>query len=342
MYLLNKKHFLSFLISRSFLVVLTTYLVACAPTKTHTDPQMNSKSNATSHRRPIQGISESFFKKMKEVSDLLSPDYATLGYVEPDYVLAKAKLKDMELFCETSCNEYEKSHIYLYYAYIFYQEGDLQVSKDMNDRVVTFSPKIPVATELNALVLSAAIEYRLGRPQEVKPYLEKIKALSPKRYQELTSLRAVVLHYEEKYDEALKLVDISISKSGKPLNSKELYQLKLDILNKVDMGGMKAVVEEKIAELEKPNGDYLPIVKVAPSYPKQAILDNIQGFCTVEYTVLTNGKTTDLKVVECSNEIFIETSLKTAAKFVYKPKEVDGERVEVPGVRNRFIFEIKQ
>jgi len=88
------------------------------------------------------------------------------------------------------------------------------------------------------------------------------------------------------------------------------------------------------------DGDYLPIVKVAPKYPSRAAARGLEGYCTVEYTVTVTGETRDVKVVDCPDSIFASSSVKAAEKFKYKPKVIDGEPIEVPGVRNRFTFQM--
>lgn len=88
------------------------------------------------------------------------------------------------------------------------------------------------------------------------------------------------------------------------------------------------------------DGDYLPIVKVAPKYPARAANRGLEGYCTVEYTVTKSGETRDVQVVDCPDTIFASASVKAAQKFKYKPKVIDGEPIEVPGVRNRFTFQM--
>lgn len=87
-------------------------------------------------------------------------------------------------------------------------------------------------------------------------------------------------------------------------------------------------------------GEYLPIVKVAPIYPASAASRGIEGYCTVEYTVTTNGSVRDVSVIddECSSTAFRRPSVEAARKFKYKPRVVNGEAVEVTGVRNRFTY----
>lgn len=90
------------------------------------------------------------------------------------------------------------------------------------------------------------------------------------------------------------------------------------------------------------DGEFLPIVKVAPIYPPRALSNRIEGNCTVVYTVTINGSTRDVKVVEdmCTHKAFYRASVEAAEKFKYKPRVIDGEPVEVHDVHNRFIYEI--
>lgn len=89
-------------------------------------------------------------------------------------------------------------------------------------------------------------------------------------------------------------------------------------------------------------GDYLPIVKVAPIYPQRALSRGVEGFCVVQYTVTRQGTIRDPVVIEsmCSSSLFHRASVQAALKFKYKPRVIDGQAVEVPGVQNKFTYEI--
>jgi len=91
-------------------------------------------------------------------------------------------------------------------------------------------------------------------------------------------------------------------------------------------------------------GDYLPIVKVAPIYPNRALTRGIEGFCVVQYTVTSLGTTKDPVIVEsqCTSSLFHRASLNASLKFKYKPRIIDGQAVEVPGVQNKFTYEITE
>ena len=91
-------------------------------------------------------------------------------------------------------------------------------------------------------------------------------------------------------------------------------------------------------------GDYLPIVKVAPIYPQRALSRSIEGYCVVQYTVTKNGTIRDPFVVEdqCTSSLFHRASIQASLKFKYKPRVLDGQAVEVPGVQNKFTYEIQE
>lgn len=87
-------------------------------------------------------------------------------------------------------------------------------------------------------------------------------------------------------------------------------------------------------------GEFLPIVKVAPIYPVSASSRGIEGECAVEYTVTATGATRDPHVVEgqCTHSAFKRPSINAAKRFKYKPRIINGEAVEVKRVRNIFIY----
>ena len=89
------------------------------------------------------------------------------------------------------------------------------------------------------------------------------------------------------------------------------------------------------------DGEYLPIVKVQPVYPRRALSRGIEGYVIVEFTVTKQGTTRDIIVVESTSGMFESAAIKAASKFKYKPRVVDGQPIEVPGVQNKITFEIE-
>ena len=89
------------------------------------------------------------------------------------------------------------------------------------------------------------------------------------------------------------------------------------------------------------DGDYLPIVKVAPVYPRRAVDLGIEGYVIVEFTVTKSGSVKDPVVIEYHpSTIFNKAAIAAALKFKYKPRIVNGEPIEVRGVLNKITFKL--
>lgn len=100
--------------------------------------------------------------------------------------------------------------------------------------------------------------------------------------------------------------------------------------------------------------DYLPIVKVMPVYPQRAAAKSLVGWVLVEFTVTANGTVIDPVVIDncaiislqhaympCDNQpnrIFDKAALRSALKFKYVPKTINGVPIDTVGVRNLFTF----
>ena len=89
------------------------------------------------------------------------------------------------------------------------------------------------------------------------------------------------------------------------------------------------------------DGEYLPIVRVAPQYPSRAAENGIEGWVLVEFTVTAEGTAADVIVVESSHQMFERNAVKAAERFKFKPRVVDGEPIESLGVRNRIEFKLE-
>ncbi len=86
---------------------------------------------------------------------------------------------------------------------------------------------------------------------------------------------------------------------------------------------------------------YQPLSKEAPDYPERALDKNIEGDCTLEYSVNTQGRVENPKVLDGCHPLFMRPSLAAANTFRYQPRIVDGKAVVVPAVRNTFHYRIK-
>ena len=99
--------------------------------------------------------------------------------------------------------------------------------------------------------------------------------------------------------------------------------------------------QQAAAQAAADTRQYLPLSKQAPDYPQRALDKNLEGDCTVEYTVNPQGKVENPKVLEGCHPMFMRPSLAAADTFRYQPRMIDGKAVSVPAVRNTFHYRIK-
>jgi len=92
--------------------------------------------------------------------------------------------------------------------------------------------------------------------------------------------------------------------------------------------------------LEVSDGEYLPIVKVAPVYPMRALQRKLEGYVIVEFVVTSAGTVRDVTVVESTSPMFEQAAIDAALKFKYKPRVIDGTPIEVAGVQNKITFKL--
>ncbi len=88
-------------------------------------------------------------------------------------------------------------------------------------------------------------------------------------------------------------------------------------------------------------GDYLPIVRVAPVYPARALSRGLEGYVDLSFTVTTAGTVKDPVVIQSTSSLFERAAIRAVLKFKYKPRVVDGVPVDVPNVKTRITFKIE-
>jgi protein TonB len=167
--------------------------------------------------------------------------------------------------------------------------------------------------------------------------------------------------YEQQDVENRKIADIVVPEKDIEVNVKEQKPEKvedpeepppdiepMDMDLDMDMNvvntapGASVEVSISASGMSSGDGEYLPIVKVAPIYPRRAQTRGITGYCIVEYTVTRSGSIRDARPVDCQRSgVFESASVKAAEKFKYKPRVVDGEPIEVAGVQNKFTYELE-
>ena len=76
-------------------------------------------------------------------------------------------------------------------------------------------------------------------------------------------------------------------------------------------------------------GGVIPIVRIAPQYPRKALMAKIEGWVKVKFTITSSGTVTNPEVVDAKpRRIFDREAIRAILKFKFKPKVVDGVGVE--------------
>ena len=68
----------------------------------------------------------------------------------------------------------------------------------------------------------------------------------------------------------------------------------------------------------------------------------LEGYVILEYTVTKQGTVRDPVVIESSSSLFERSAIRSAERYKYKPRVIDGEPVEVPGVRTKISFKLAE
>ena len=131
-------------------------------------------------------------------------------------------------------------------------------------------------------------------------------------------------------------------KEEKPERLSEVDEAPSDLPHQ-DMGNsnLDVVRAGKMADFNLAEDDYLPIVKVAPMYPRRAQSRGLEGYCDLEFTVTPLGTTADVSVIECTSSLFERASVQALLKFKYKPRVVNGTAIAVPRMRHRIMFQME-
>tara|TARA_B110000116_G_scaffold270918_1_gene290223 strand:- start:284 stop:634 length:351 start_codon:yes stop_codon:yes gene_type:complete len=84
----------------------------------------------------------------------------------------------------------------------------------------------------------------------------------------------------------------------------------------------------------------LPIHSPAAKYPSWQLAKRQNGWVLLEYTILTNGRTHNVHVVDSSpTKIFDQSAIDAVQQYRYQPIQQDGHVISVDQVRSKITFD---
>ena len=116
---------------------------------------------------------------------------------------------------------------------------------------------------------------------------------------------------------------------------------KIDINTNLALGAVKVGINRDLQGFNSNDGEYLPIFRAPPVYPRRAAERGLCGWVDLMYSVTASGGTANPVVTGSSSSMFESAAKKAALKYKYKPRQVAGKPVDVDGVEIRIKFEME-
>ena len=173
-----------------------------------------------------------------------------------------------------------------------------------------------------------------------------------------------------KEDNSVKLTDVvmperqidtfmtEVDKPEKPEEQPDdIAQPELDLqpLTGIDVSLAKPKANFKAGGSFFRDGEYIPLFKVTPIYPRRAQERGIMGYAVVAFTITETGTVENAEPLEgfCGDptnpdtvyracSIFNSAAKRASLKLKYKPKIVDGKAVRVDNVPHKFTFILEE
>lgn len=77
------------------------------------------------------------------------------------------------------------------------------------------------------------------------------------------------------------------------------------------------------------DGDAVAIVQVAPRWPREALIQGIEGWVRVEFIIRTDGSVANPRVIESEpGRLFDQSAIRAIQRWSFRPRVVDGRPVE--------------
>lgn len=84
----------------------------------------------------------------------------------------------------------------------------------------------------------------------------------------------------------------------------------------------------------------LPLVRVDPQYPPQALRKKLEGWVTVRFNISTAGSVKNPAVVNSSDRVFEKNALVAVSKWKYQPQLKAGKAVEIANKQVKVQFRL--
>lgn len=286
-------------------------------------------------------VSESIRARQNTALEWFSPPEGE-GYVSPERLeKGFAELEAFRAYCADNCNAYEKLSMYMEIGQIYF---DLQRYDNVfaaYHQAINTAVRIPINYEKTMLVNSANIYFERGEFPMLGPCLSRLNELSLFNLMNHGHLMSAWQLASGQHERALEFINTLIkyredSSSFGIARSKD-YQTKKKILEAME----REVDRELLSRLDSAIAqEKLPAIfnLASPKIPNAVAKGKVEGSCTLEFDVLANGKTDNVRAVDCKHKDLEKVSIEAIEESVYRPRIVNGAPTKTPGMRHTFSF----
>ncbi|KLV04208.1 energy transducer TonB [Photobacterium aquae] len=91
------------------------------------------------------------------------------------------------------------------------------------------------------------------------------------------------------------------------------------------------------------NQQAMPLYRVEPKYPARAMKQGAEGYVVMSFTIDSQGRPSDIKVLEAKpRRLFEREAMQALRKWKYQPKVVDGKAIAQIGQTVRLEFKLQK
>jgi len=191
---------------------------------------------------------------------------------------------------------------------------------------------------------STPVELEKSVPEVVKPILkEPAKSVIEESQFAKKRVDETPVLSEERVTETLPPAETTLNEEAQVSDKQALEQTNKKVEPSTSQQSQSTAQTQTNTQSDAnfDSSQYFPVDKKAPAYPSRALDKNIQGACTVSYTVTTDGRVENPEALSDCHAFFIKPSIEATKSFRYAPRMVDGKAVKVPNVKNTFQYRIE-
>ena len=320
------------------------------------DNAENTNLAPTRKYKKARALQSSTAKKMAKVYEALE-EVDEKGEPAPDMETVISILTELRNNRE-DLKSYDRSVMWNAWAYVyFYQDKYDQAIQSYKYLIV--EPEVTLGLRNSALYSLAQLyivqENYTDAIKLLLLWMEQTETVTAKSYHLLAQAYFFIKYYESAIDSINFAISLAKEEGYEP--SENWYNL-LDESSRLFENGDETdlITPEPNFKAEGSffrDGEYIPLFKVVPIYPRRAQERGTMGYVIVEFTITETGSVESVKTIEgyCSSNnpnndyaelrpctMFNSASSRAALKLKYKPKIVDGKAVPVEVVIHRFTY----